>query len=809
MLKKALPVVCCLLLVMLGHRAFAGEPYLSLLPVSPDTIPSDLGDRALLSQPALKQAVITAVNQRAGPDSIHASAPTPDSIPFSKLGLSGMNSSAKGAFTQYLESGKSTIGMARMKTMFNDMKDSSKTASYIDNKLRGFYALRNNNPVSGKFSLPGKPQNQLKGVSWTTTYMDTTAMMSGWWNEGVVQDVVKPGGIPIQINYSTLSGYNYAGPSLNDAHFVQFSFDREAYLSDVNSQLTKNYDLKKYFLEDLDIKSSMQSYATSSLKALEQEGVKNKINGDQLMYYDTAQLRQSIMGSSSPISFSADSAKLLAASKDSNDQVLYKRYQQSEYYRKVLALKSQIGDVKEMNQLLGNQKQVRGNIENWMQQDENTAKMGGKLLQMSFLQKMMANMQSLKAGSVGDSNSLFMSGVAGSFLKDNKAISLLAGNSSELGIQDVGMQSATGKTSYSMQGVSLGKGGTSFSALNANSKAQTNSGFNTSAISRNVFVGSVGEKVSLGSLGTLDVTLSKSSSTYGNSSDAAGVSKSAAGALLDDLWATASVGLTLNGSVKEWGMTHKVYVNYSGLGYVNPGAPFASRGTMQYGFYVKRAWKKNKATVSVRTDIRDLATSATTSTKRTSMTYAVDGRYRFTKKVTVGMNLLQSSLREDKTTAYMNRKITFTSQVNGKIDGHVFSNSSTLGIQQLNYLPVKTLFLNIGSAQTVVAGPGMVIVNLSYSRDVNNAAVYNNILNTEGGYQYTLGKKTTCSSSLIYMNSVDVVEQIGVRQQAATQLYKRWNVSLSADVRKNLFNSSANYYYGKFNTAMAVQYLIK
>lgn len=95
----------------------------------------------ILSQPALKQAVITAVNQRAGPDSIHASAPTPDSIPFSKLGLSGMNSSAKGAFTQYLESGKSTIGMAHMKTMFNDMKDSSKTASYIDNKLRGFLKL--------------------------------------------------------------------------------------------------------------------------------------------------------------------------------------------------------------------------------------------------------------------------------------------------------------------------------------------------------------------------------------------------------------------------------------------------------------------------------------------------------------------------------------------------------------------------------------------------------------------------------------------------------------------------------------------
>ncbi|SFW66835.1 hypothetical protein [Chitinophaga sancti] len=802
--KGALPVVLCLL-VLLGTRVYAGQR--SLSSVNPDSLPAGLADRALLNQPALKQAVISAVNQRSGTNNLQPTAFTKDSIPFSKFGLNSMNTSAKAQFTQYLTSGNSAAGMTKMKTLFNSMKDSTKTSAYLDNKLRGFYALRNNQLTSG-FSLPGMPENKLKGVSWTTAYMDTTSMMSGWWNEGVVQDAVTLGGIPVQINYSTLSGYNYAGPSLNDAHFVQFSFDRETYMSSINKQLNQNYDLKKYFLEDLDIKSSMKSYATSSLNSIDQQGIKNKISGDQLMYLDTAQLRRSVMGNSLPVSFSADSVKALAASKDSNDQALYKQYQQSEYFRQVLSLKSQMGDVKEMNQLLGSQKQVVGNIENWMNKGENTAAMGGKLLQLSALQKLMMNMQAMKVGSVGDSNGLFMSGAAGSFLKGNKAISLLAGNSSELGIQDGGMQSATGKSSYSMQGITLGKGTTSFTALNANSKAQTNNSFNTSSLSRNVFVGSVAEKVSLGELGTLDVTLSKSSSTYGTASDAAGVSKSAAGHLMDDLWATASVGLALNGGVKEWGLTHKVYINYSGLGYVNPGAPFGSRGTMQYGFLLKRSWLKNKAMVSVRTDFRDLATSALTSEKRKSITYAVDGRYRFTKEVTMGVNILQSSLREGSTTAYLNRKISFSSQVNGKINGKVFSNNSTIGIQQLNYLTVKTLFLNIGSSQTLMAGPGMIIASLNFSKDVNNAAVYNNLLNTEGGYQYNLFKKVSCGSSLIYMNSKDVVEQIGIRQQAATQLYKRWSVSLSADVRKNLFNSAANYYYGKFNTAMAVHYQI-
>lgn len=114
MLKTALPALCCLL-VMLGYRAFAGEPCLYLISVSPDTLPTDLRDRVLLSQPALKQAVILAVNQRAGPDSMHAGISVPDSIPFNKLGLSGMNTSAKGAFTQYLESGKSTAGIIGMR----------------------------------------------------------------------------------------------------------------------------------------------------------------------------------------------------------------------------------------------------------------------------------------------------------------------------------------------------------------------------------------------------------------------------------------------------------------------------------------------------------------------------------------------------------------------------------------------------------------------------------------------------------------------------------------------------------------------
>lgn len=734
-----------------------------------------------LKTAALKNAVMDSLNKRYMNFPVQLSS---DSFPFNRMGLTGLHSGARQEFMQYVNAGKSTAGIARMQTMFHGLQDSTKGRQFIDNKLRGFYALK---PQSS-LSLPGVPENKLKGISWQTTYSDTTAMMSGWWNEGVIQDEVTVGSIPVQLNYSTLSGYSNG---LQDAHFLKFSFDREAYMEKVNQQLQKSYNLNKYFLDDIDIKSSIKTYATSQLAAM--DSTKGKISADQLIYLDSTQLQNSLQNAP------------------------------AEYKDKVMALKQQLGGVKEMNQLLGSQKAAQRNITGLIHQPENTSRMAGNLLNMSGLQRLMMNMKELKVGSIGANASkgtvsdLFMTGATGSFLKSNKFIMLAAGKSSELGVQDIGLQSATGNSSYGMQFLRLGRGDigsgqTHISALNANSKPQTGNGFNTAAISRNVFVGSVSEQLSLGSLGTIDVELSKSNSQFGNS-DAASVSKSAASHFLDDIWATASIGLAYTGDIKKWGINQKVYLNYSGLGYVNPGSPFGSRGTLQYGFMVKRSWLRNKAVVSLRTDIRNLAVSPLSDDKRKSLQFSIDGRYRLTRKLTFSMNMLQNTLRENGATAFLNRKLSVMSQANGKMGGLPFSNNSTLGIQQLNYQApgssIRSLFINMGSMHTFMAGPGMVVVNVFYNRDLKDAAIYNNLLNTDAGYQYTLWKVLSCGSSLIYMDSKDVVTQVGLRQQVSAQVLKRWSVAISADGRKNLKNTAANFYYGRFNTAMSLHYQIK
>lgn len=780
------------LLVWCRVAVFATE--MTQRPVLPDSLPHDWSAQPPTNQPVVKNAVVNAINRKVSD--------TPgggiDTLSFDQLGLSGLHNGARKEFMQYVNAGRTSAGVSRMQTVLSGMKDTTKRARYLDNKLRGFYALKQQQ-LPGGLSLPSAAENQLQGISLKTTYSDSTAMMSGWWNEGVLKDRLTVASIPLQLNYSTLSGYDYANTGLNDAHFMKVSFDREAYMEKVNGQLQQTYDLNKYFLEDLDIRSSLKAYASQRLTAINIPGDSSgkNITADQLMYLDSAQL----------------SAALLK----NND---------SSYYTRVMTLKKEMGGVKEMNRMLGAQQQVKGNIESWVRQPENTSRMGSNLLQMSFLQRLLMNMKELKMGSIGADASkgtmsdLFMTGVAGSFLKNNKFLMLAAGKSNEMGVQDAGLQSATGAGSYSMQFLRMGRGDigskqqSHVSVLNANAKAQSNNGFNTAAISRNVFVGSVSQQCSLGELGTIDIELSKSSSQYGNSShqDAASVSRSAASQFLDDIWATASVGLAYNGDIKKWGLSQKVYLNYAGLGYVNPGTPFAGRGTLQYGLMLKRNWLKNRAMVSLRTDIRNLATSPVTDNKRRSLQYALDARYRFTRKFSLSMNILQNTLREsaegEKYTAFLNRKISFISQANGKLGGKSFSNSSTLGIQQLNYASLRSLFVNAGSMHTFMAGPGMVVINAMYNRDLKDAAVYNNLLNTEAGYQYMVWKSISCGSSLIYMDSKDVVTQIGLRQQVSAQMFKRWNLSISADCRQNLKNTTANYYYGRFNTAMSLNYQI-
>lgn len=696
-----------------------------------------------------------------------------DALPYNRMGLTGLHPVARQEFMEYVKAGKSTAGMAKMQAMFHGLQDSTKGRQFIDNKLRGFYALK----PQASLSLPGMPENKLKGISWQTTYSDTTAMMSGWWNEGVLQDQISIGSIPVQLNYSTLSGYDNA---LENSHFLKFSFDREAYMDKLNQQLQKSYNLNKYFLDDIDVKSSIKAYAAAQL-----DSTKGNVSADQLIYLDTTQLRNTLKDAS------------------------------PEYQEKVMALKNQLGGVKEMNQMLGAQKEAQRTVGGLAHQPENTTRMAANLLNMSGLQRLMMNMKELKVGSIGANASkgtvsdLFMTGATGSFLKSNKFVMIAAGKSNELGVQDVGLQSATGQSSYGMQFLRFGRGDigsgqTHFSTLNANAKPQAGN----AAISRNVFVGAISQQCSLGSFGTIDVELSKSNSQFGNSA-AATVSKSAASHFMDDIWATASIGLAYTGDVKKWGMSQKVYLNYSGLGYVNPGSPFGSRGTLQYGFMLKRSWLKNKAMVSLRTDLRNLAVSPLTDDKRRSQQFSLDGRYRFTRKLSVSMNMLQNTLRENGATAFLNRKISVMSQANGKMGGLPFSNNATLGIQQLNYQTIHSLFVNMGSMHTFMAGPGMVVVNVFYNRDLKDAAIYNNLLNTDAGYQYTLWKVVSCGSSLIYMDSKDVVTQIGLRQQISTQLMKRWSLAISADARKNLKNTAANFYYGKFNTAMSLHYQIK
>lgn len=746
-----IPKVVCLLVFFISTGAIAA-----------DTLPDPL------KGVVLKHAVMDSLNSRYADVRKQL---TPDTLPFDRLGLTHLQSGAKHEFMQYLSAGNGKAGMEKMQRMFNGFHDSVKVAGFIDNKLRGFYALRPQSPIQ----LPGKPDNKLKDFSWQTIYSDTTAMLSPWWNEAVIRDQLTIGSIPVQLNYSTITGYY---DDVKSTQLLQLNFDKQAYLDKVNRQLQQSYDLNKYFLDDIDIKSSIQGYLRAQLSDF--DNLKGHVSADQLMLLDSSQLANALQQTPQA------------------------------YKEKVMNLKQQLGDVKEMNRLTAAQKAAQQKIASALQHPETAARIAPDLLHMSALQRFMMHVKELKVGSIGTLSDVFMTGAAGSYLKGNKFMMLAVGKAKELGIQDIGMQSATGNSAYAMQYLRMGRGDigskqTHVSVLNANAKPQMNSGFNTAVISRNVFVGSISKQCDLGSLGKIDIDLSKSSSQIG---DAAAVSKSAASHFMDDLWATAAIGLAYSGDVRKWGLSQKMYMNYSGLGYVNPGSPFGSRGALQYGLMVRRNWLKNKAAATVRMDVRNQAISTLTDAQRRGIQFSADARYRFTRKLTMSVNLLQHKLRESGSTVFLNRKLSILSQANGNAGGILFTSNASLGIQQMNYQSLKSLFINLAGMQTFMLGPGMVVTNLYYNRDVKNAAIYNNLLNIDAGYQYVLWKKVSCGTSLIYMDSKDVVRQIGLRQQVAAQLFGRWSFSVAADGRKNLKNTAANYYYGRFNTTTSLHYQI-
>ncbi|UYQ95599.1 hypothetical protein MKQ68_10850 [Chitinophaga horti] len=848
---KSLMILC--LATCAGLKVHARPPGTIRLFSGNDSIPA-LGTPASQRQQVMA-VVVDSLNKRPRAAVENAK----NTLSLNRVGaipaLNGLNDTVKKELFSYVARSYSASKAAAFAKGMTVLKDTAVLNDFFTAKLRGFYALSRQNLPGNSLALPAGIKNKFKGAGAEVSYGDTSHAISGWWNRLNISDEISVGSIPFAFDYVNVSGYNNFSSDLNDRHLGKMSFDKRAYLDKLDQHIKEHYDLNKYFLEDIDFRSNMQSFldqrldhirtkSESFLEGREREWLQ-LVNPGQLMNLDSNQLKNVLLEKSGlsvtdAEAFQKRKQDLIASiSNDAYDDSARSqlrnelaRFEALEsYYKGVLKIKQDIGKGGlDASKLLNSQHDVKSRMQEWMGDKNNTPQLAKELLPLGIMQKVMLRVKNLDLGNIvanaskGSVADLFMTGVSGSALHNNKFAMTTIGQRNDIGVRHTGLTSSISTPTYNLQSARMGIGDidkqhTHVSLLNANTKSTSRNGFDMAALSQNLFVGSISKMLELGKYGTLEAELSKSNNQFSNmmsgTVEQSAAPKAAIAGLLDNVWTTLSAGVRYAGEVKEWNMTQGAYFNYAGLGHSNPGNPSGTRGSLQYGLNLRRSWQKNKAAVMFRTDVRDIDRSALSGgSKWKNLQLTLDGRYRFSRRLTMNLRLNQASMNESeagvRTNVFLNRKVTVTSQANGRFGELMQSNVFMAGLQQMEYLavqsPVKSTLLNLNMMQSLSLGSGIISFNTFLSHDLSGNMAYGNMLTSDAGYNYNLWKVFSCGSAITFLDTNDMARQIGLRQSLGARLLKKWSLNVFLDARKDLIRSSNNFLYGNFKTEMTLHY---
>lgn len=726
-----------------------------------------------------------------------------------------LNDSARQRFYNYLRNSSGTEKIGQWNNSLHAIRDKSRLTAYVDDKLRGFYALRKDIPGIDLLKK-GAYNNNFKGFSAGAFYDNTPGAVATTGFDVNLEDELRLNNIPFHINYSNLSGQSRFADGLIDQSLIKFSFDKDAYLKRLSAIVDKNYDVNKYFLGDIDVATAVKSYTTKRIEAISEQlkskldtqqydALKNLLSADQLIQLDSNQIRNLLLNNPA---LSSDEKAIRA------------------YLDEVNSVKTEVNKGMAAKELLGKQLSAQNKVGDWLETASAKKQQIAALLPLNFLQKLLLAAKQLNFGQIaadgskGGVSGLFMTGMQGTFLKNDKFLMLGGGKRQDGGnIKDIGLTESIDPGSYMMQFMEVGKGDADadhshIAMVNANTKNSNVRQFDQQILPRNIFVGAFSERVSFGEYGDITAQLSKSSTQFNHSAsgnEMALASKAAAFTLFDDFWQTLSIGLDYTGNVDKWKMNQRVYINYSGLGYSNPATPGAGRGSVKYGGSLKRSWQKNRISASVKADMQDIHTSALNSNKWQNRQYAVDTRFKVNRQLSLtahlGQAVMKSISEHQPTTAFLTRQLSFTSQLNGRMVKMPYNSNIMLGVQQIDMLPLRSLLVNLNVNHNIIVNTHVLSVNVFYNKDVKENALYGNLLTMESAWTYQYGI-LNCSSGFTYLDNKDVVRQLGVKQTLTTQVLKKLNVNLYVDCRKNLINTNQNYLFGNFRSELSLQYLL-
>ncbi len=769
--------------------------------------------------------------------------------------FSGMNDPAVGEFLYYVRNNFGADRVNKVMKNFSMAGDSASMQKYIGTKLRGFYS------VSGleSFKIPSFDKlvnNNFNGVEYNIARDNTALAPSPWMHQLSVNDQVQIMDIPFQVGFSNLSN-EYVPLQYNN--LMKVSFDKDGFKQGLQQKLGKYYNMKKYLLADMDVLSYVKNHFETELlqqvKGVSNEVItdpnaflKSKLSNEELLKLDNDQIREKLLSNSEVLSIhdrlqgsqqllTEYGASMTAAQKDS---LLQSMKSQSAYLASVEQLSNRVSALKNKmdasginaNQVTRLQQKLNANAEESLQQPQVIKEAANNLLPLNGLQRFFSSVSGLNAGTFGKNgsergiNTLLRGGLDLSVLKKKNTFSGGLGSVKDGGfLKDNGLQNSIFSSASFMQFLQLGKGeegknNTRVTVINSNTTSPNMANFSQLALPRNILAGTISKTFRVRRAGVVEAEISKSATQYKNTvspnADQVMEAKSALFSYTDDLFQTLSAGLRYSDEWEKAGLSHDVHVSYAGFGYSNPGNPSAAKGSWQYDMQLRKQITRN-GHVQGRFANRTYNYSGDGDKQWNNMQFDLQGRYRFSRKLTLGAKLNQYQLvrreADTKQKMYVSRKVSADAQYAGRIKGISQRSMLSLGWQQFDNIAVQqggqSNLLLIQWVTTVPVGSKVISVNTFYNKEIADHELMGDLLTAEAGLGFPVLKTIMLNSSLTYLNNSIAARQIGLRQSVSTTVLKNCTVGLFVDCRKNLVTPVNPWLYGNFRGELSVHYQFK
>ncbi|WP_343522281.1 hypothetical protein [Pedobacter sp.] len=313
---------------------------------------------------------------------------------------------------------------------------------------------------------------------------------------------------------------------------------------------------------------------------------------------------------------------------------------------------------------------------------------------------------------------------------------------------------------------------------------------------RNNMVFTLSQAFKFHSAGTLTFDVSKSSTQYKELAafgpDQLMIDRNTNGNYFrDDFLQTMSVGLNHSIDSKKAGLRSAVFINYAGSGFQNPGQQGIGNLNLRFGGNIRKELFHNKVTLSLRSDFKNMPTSAADNSHWSNHNIQLDSRFRISRSANLGLKYIDNGVdkvSQGSTPVYASKKLQLDLNSNYKLFGQrAFSHVSVAQQEIANPLSLgNSSLLQLNYVQTVVFNNFSLSGNLFYNRELNPNTILGNMLNSDASLQYQLFRGISMSSGLSYLDNQQLARQAGIKQSIQFMLKKHFDISAYVDIRKNL-----------------------